>query len=117
MDKPSADTAEVLDIGAPTLPKGYCPMGFLPCSQLPERDHEVLVLHAWIEFDGDVRTGKPTRWFRYVSRWNGGWDEPEWMQDKPGASWLGDDAELADEPSFWQPLPPLPSDLPAEATP
>jgi hypothetical protein len=103
---------EPLDIGMPILPNGYCPEGLRPCSEFPDRDEDVLVLHAWIDFDGDVRTGKPVRWIRYVSRWNGGWDEPEWMQEKPGASFWGDDEELADHPSFWQRLPPLPPDLP-----
>lgn len=103
---------EALDVGMPFVPDGYCPAGFQPCSVHPERNVEVLVIHAWIDFDGDVRTGKPTRWFRYVSRWNGDWDEPSWMTDKPGASWFGDDEELADGPSFWQPLAALPSDLP-----
>lgn len=86
-----------------------------------DQDADLLLCIAYLEFDGDRRTGNVVGWRTYVGRrlavtnsGCGDFDEPESMSSMPSASWLNEDSELADVPSYWQPAPKQPELLPPE---
>ena len=116
-------TEELPDIGVAVNIPAAPGFGWLPVTRdQPPVDHEadLLLCIAWLEWDGERRTGNVVGWRVYVGRRLGAseegrfdFDEPESIASKPSADWLGDDHEYADCPSFWQPCPQPPEVLPS----
>lgn len=117
-----AETEQLPDIGVAVNIPADPGQGWLPVTvDQPPVDHErdLLLCIAWLEWDGERRTGNVVGWRVYVGRRTESsrdghfdFDEPESMSSKPSADWLGDDREYADVPSFWQPAPHPPELVP-----
>lgn len=112
------DSEDDVDIGMPIdapADPGHGWLSITPEQPPVDGDADVLLCVAWLEWDGERRTGHVAGWRVYVGRRTGAstdcrydFDEPESMTSKPSADWLGEDREYADAPSFWQPAPKAP---------